>query len=205
MRLTKNDKEFIKFVKSECKRLGVKTHIKDVKYVKLSPTIKCSGYFDDADTKYGAILACSMGKPDGLEILVHEYCHLTQWQDGLPLWKKAGRALPVIDEWLAGKYKRPETLNRAFEIAIQLERDNEMRSVRMINEWGLNIDIENYIKKANSYLMFYNWLRKTRKWCNPNNTPYSNKRIVAAMPANFKLDYSKLPKKFETIYREENI
>jgi hypothetical protein len=146
-----------------------------------------------------------MGKPDGLEILVHEYCHLTQWQDGFHLWKKANRALPVIDEWLEGKYKRPQTLNKAFEIAIGLERDNEMRSVRMINEWGLSIDTDKYIKRANAYLMFYNWLKQTRKWSNPNNTPYGNKRIVAAMPTNFKLDYSKLPKRFEKLYREENI
>jgi len=200
-RLTKNDKAFIQFVKDECKRLGIKTHIKDVKYVKLSGNIKCSGYFDDEE----AILACSMGKPDGLEILVHEYCHLTQWQDGLDLWKKAGRALPVIDEWLEGKYKRPETLKRAFDIAIRLERDNEMRSVRMINEWGLNIDTDNYIKKANSYLMFYNWMKQTRRWCKPNNMPYHNKRVVAVMPTNFKMDYSKLPKRFETIYRQEDI
>jgi hypothetical protein len=136
---------------------------------------------------------------------VHEYCHLTQWQDGYELWKKAARALPVIDEWLEGKYKRPQTLDNAFKIAIELERNNEMRSVRMINEWGLSIDTNAYIKKANSYLMFYNWLRKTRKWCKPNNLPYTNKRLIAVMPTNFKLDYSKLPKKFETIYREENI
>jgi len=123
----------------------------------------------------------------------------------LDLWKKAGRALPVIDEWLEGKYKRPETLKRAFDIAIRLERDNEMRSVRMINEWGLSIDTYNYIKKANSYLMFYNWMKQTRKWSKPTNQPYHNKRIVAAMPTNFKLDYSKLPKRFETIYKEENI
>ena len=204
-RYTKNDKAFIQFVKDECKRLGVKTHIKDVKYVKLSPTIKCSGYFDEADPDKGAILAASMGKPDGLEILVHEYCHLTQWQDEFPLWKQAAKALPIIDEWLAGKYKRPETLKKAFEIAISLERDNEMRSVRMINEWGLSIDVDKYIKKANSYLMFYNWMKQTRRWSKPNNQPYHNKRIVEAMPTNFKLNYNKLPKKFEILYKEENI
>ena len=201
MRLTKNDKAFIQFVKNECKRLGIRTHIKDVKYVKLSPKIRCGGYFCDEE----GILACSMGANDGLEILVHEYAHLTQWQDGYKLWKKAGRALPVIDEWLEGKYKRPQTLQRAFEIAIELERNNEMRSVRLINEWGLSIDVDKYIKKANSYLMFYNWMKQTRRWCKPNNMPYHNKRIVAAMPTNFKLDYSKLPKQFETIYKKENI
>ena len=60
MRLTKKDKQFVQFVKDECKRLGIKTHIKDVKYVKLSGNIRCSGYFDDVD----AILACSMGAKD---------------------------------------------------------------------------------------------------------------------------------------------
>jgi hypothetical protein len=75
----------------------------------------------------------------------------------------------------------------------------------MINEWGLSIDTDKYIKRANAYLMFYNWLKQSRKWSKPGNQPYNNKRLVAAMPANFKMDYSKLPKKFERIYREENI
>jgi len=51
MRLSKNDKLFIQHVKDECKRLGVKTHIKDVKYVKLSPSIRCSGYLMMVRTK----------------------------------------------------------------------------------------------------------------------------------------------------------
>jgi len=201
---TKNDLAFIQHVKDECKRLGVRNHIKDVKYVKLSPTIRCSGYFDDTDES-GPILACSMGKPDGLEILVHEYCHLTQWQDGFHLWKIAGRAIPVIDEWLEGKYKRPQTLKRAFEISIGLELDNEKRSVKMIKDWGLSIDVERYTKRANAYLQFYNWMKQTRKWSKPNNTPYGNKRIVEAMPSNFKMNYDKLPKRLEKLYKEENI
>lgn len=205
MKLSKNDKAFIQFVKDECKRLGVKQNIRNVKYLKISPKIKCSGYFDEADEKYGPVIGVAMNQHDALEVLVHEYCHLTQWQDRHPLWLKVNRALPVIDEWLEGKYTRPLVLDRAFEIAIGLELDNEKRSVRTINEWGLSIDTDTYIKKANSYIMFYNWMRKTRKWCNPKNLPYHNKKLVAAMPHNFKLDYSKLPKKFELIYKEENI
>ena len=203
MRLTKNDKEFIKFVKSECKRLGVKTHIKDVKYVKLSPTIKCSGYFDDADTKYGAILACSMGKPDGLEILVHEYCHLTQWQDNIKIWKEYNKKGFKVDEWLEGTNIR--NIKKYIQLAIDLELDNERRTVKMIKKWGLSIDTKKYTKGANAYLQFYNWMLQTRKWSKPNNTPYSNKRIVAAMPDSFRMDYNKLPKRLEKLYKEENI
>jgi hypothetical protein len=48
-------------------------------------------------------------------------------------------------------------------------------------------------------------MKQTRKWSKPNNTPYSNKRIVAAMPANFRMNYTKLPKRLEKLYKEENI
>jgi len=75
----------------------------------------------------------------------------------------------------------------------------------MIKKWGLSIDTTDYVKRANAYLQFYNWLRKTRKWSKPGNQPYNNKRLVEAMPETFRMNYSKLPKKFETIYREENI
>lgn len=201
MKLSKNDLAFIQHVKDECKRLGVRQHIKNVQYVKLSPSIRCSGYFDDVDN----ILAASMGKEDGLSILVHEYCHLTQWQDGFHLWKKAGRAIPVIDEWLEGKYKRPDVLDRAFEVSIGLELDNEKRSVKMIKKWGLSIDTTDYVKKANAYIQFYNYLRKSRRWSKPGNQPYNNKRLVEAMPASFRMNYNKLSKKLETIFIEENI
>jgi hypothetical protein len=75
----------------------------------------------------------------------------------------------------------------------------------MIKDWGLSIDVERYTKRANAYLQFYNWMKQTRKWSKPNNTPYSNKRIVAAMPANFRMNYDKLPKRLEKLYKEENI
>ena len=200
-RYTKNDLAFIQFVKDECKRLGVRQHIKDVQYVKLSPSIRCSGYFDDVDN----ILAASMGKEDGLSILVHEYCHLTQWVDGFHLWKKAGRAIPVIDEWLEGKYKRPETLNRAFEISIGLELDNEKRSVALMRKWNLDVDIGLYIQKANAYIQFYNYLGKTRRWSNPVNAPYGNETIRNAMPADFSMNYKKMGKRLEKLFENENI
>ena len=204
MRLSKNDKAFIQHVKDECKRLGVKTHIKDVKYVKLSPSIRCSGYFDDGENEgVRPVLACSMGKPDGLQILVHEYCHLTQWQDDIKLWKEYNNKGFKVDEWLEGKNIR--NIRKYIQLAIDLELDNERRSVKMMKKWGLSIDTKKYTKGANAYLQFYNWMLQTRKWSKPTNTPYTNKRIVAAMPDSFRMDYTKLPKRLEKLYKEENI
>ena len=43
--MNKKTKDFIKYVKSECKKYGVKCDLRNTKYVKLSGNIKCSGYF----------------------------------------------------------------------------------------------------------------------------------------------------------------
>jgi hypothetical protein len=48
-------------------------------------------------------------------------------------------------------------------------------------------------------------MRKTRKWSSPNNLPYRNKTIVAAMPTTFRGKYDKLPKRFEKLFKQENI
>ena len=92
-----------------------------------------------------------------------------------------------------------------MQIAIDLELDNERRSVKMMRKWGLSIDTKKYTKAANAYLQFYNWMLQSRKWSKPTNTPYTNKRIVAAMPDSFRMDYTKLPKRLEKLYKEENI
>jgi hypothetical protein len=198
--MNKKDREFIEMVKSECKRLGVKCNIKDVKYLKLTPKIRCSGYFDDTAAP---ILAAAMNQDNAMEILVHEYCHMTQWNEGISLWKEASVALTKIDEWLGGKNVRG--LDKAFQLAIELELDNEKRSVKTIKKFGLSINTDLYTKKANTYLQFYNWMKISRKWSNPSNQPYKNKRLIEAMPANFKMNYDKLSPKIEKIFREENI
>ena len=198
--MNKKDRDFIEMVKSECKRLGVKCKIKDVKYLKLSPKIRCSGYFDDEKSP---VLAAAMNQKDAMEILVHEYCHMTQWSEGISLWKEASVSIAKIDEWLGGKSVRG--LEKAFQQAIELELDNEKRSVKAIKKFGLSVDTDLYTKTANTYLQFYNWMKISRKWSNPNNQPYKNKRLIEAMPSHFRMDYSKLSPKIEKIFREENI
>ena len=73
---------FIKWVKKQCKENGIKCDLRNVKYLKLSGNIRCSGYFDEESKQ----LVVAMNRPDWLGILVHEYCHLTQWTDGVKVW-----------------------------------------------------------------------------------------------------------------------
>lgn len=196
------EQAFVKWIKKECKKYKVKCSLRNTSYLVVSNNIRCSGYFSDEDEK-APVLAVAMKNPQWLEILVHEYCHLTQWIDGIDLWKKADKSLVLVDEWLSGKTVC--NINYHLSVARDLELDNEKRSVALIKKWDLNIDVENYIKKANAYIQFYNYLKKTRRWSKPNNQPYKNEEIVNIMSTKFNMNYKKMSKRVEKVFINENI
>lgn len=190
-------KYFIAFVKAECRKEGVKCDLRNTTYVKISNSIKASGYFDDTVPT----LVCSMNRKDSIEILVHEYCHLTQWRENIPLWKAATPSIPAIDEWLSGK--EVKGIEKHIANARDLELDNEKRSVKIIKEFELPVNIENYTRKANSYVHFYNYMLISRRWCTPAVSPYTNKALIEAMSPKFNMNYKKLSKKLEKIFISE--
>lgn len=191
----------MELVKSECKKYKVSCKLKDVKYLKPTPSIRCTGYFDDENRT----LQVAMKQRDSFEVLVHEYCHLTQWIDKVPVYTKANKYLLAVDKWIEGTDLQDSVIDAAIQGCVDLELDNEKRSLKLIDVYGLSIDKELYVKKANAYLYFYHWMRKTRKWSAPKNLPFRNKRIIDAMPTTFKGKYDKLPKKFEKLFSQESI
>ena len=190
-------KYFIAFVKAECRKEGVKCDLRNTSYVKISNSIKASGYFDENVPT----LVCSMGRKDSIEILVHEYCHLTQWRERIPLWVEAEISMNLIDEWLSGK--EVKNIKKHIEISRDLELDNEKRAVNTIKEFNLPINLDNYIRKANSYVHFYNYMLISRRWATPTKSPYTNKRLLESMSTKFNMNYKKLPKRIEKIFIEE--
>jgi hypothetical protein len=105
--------------------------------------------------------------------------------------------------WLMGE-DVPD-IKKHLAVSRDLELDNEKRAVKIIKKFGLDVDIEKYIKKANCYIHFYNRMLATRRWCKPDNSPYDNKRLIKMMPSNFRMNYQKLPKKIEQVFIEEQI
>ena len=195
----KQSRHFLHYVKGKCKKHGIKLVLRKVRYLKLEGGIRCSGYFDDVD----GVIAVAAKSPIALEILVHEFGHLTQFLDNCKYWKNLGDSLEKMTDWLLGK--EVEDYDQHINVARDLELDNEKRSVRIIKDFGLNIDINMYIKRANSYVYFYNWMKQTRRWSSPTNSPYKNQRIIEAMPSTFQKSYKTIPKKLMQIYKEENI
>lgn len=201
--MTKNDLKFIEYVKAQCALHGIKCDLRNTKSVKLSGNIRCSGWFDSD----GKELVVSMGREDGLHILVHEYGHLTQWLDSLDnkheLWDLSTDSLGKVDAWLGGK--RVHHIARHLGVARDLELDNEKRSVKLIKKWNLSIDTKEYIKRANAYVQFYNWMYFTRRWCKSTNRPYDNVTVVEAMPTTFRMNYSEMSPKVYNAFLTANI
>ena len=197
--MNKNTKAFVEYVKQQCKENGVICDLRDTSHVIVAKGIKVSGYFDDSVPT----LVCSMKRKDSYEILAHEFAHFTQWMDQCYEWASLGDSVSKVDDWLQGK--KVKNIKRCLAKVRDLELDNEKRTVKLIKKFNLPVDIQKYKKKANAYVMFYNHLYRTRRWCKPGNSPYSNRRVMEVMPYKFNMNYSKIPKKLEKIFIEEGI
>jgi hypothetical protein len=197
----KTKEEFFKFLRKECKTHGVELSLRKTGYVKLSG-FKCGGYFD-CDSTPKPKLVCAMNKSSSISTLVHEYCHMTQWLDKIPLWGMAGISNYIMGEWLNGV----EYSDIANHIAIvrNLELDNEIRASEMIEDYDLGVTKSEYIKTANAYIVYYNYLLISRKWSKPQNSPYCNKKIVAAMSDKFDMNYQSLDRDLYDLFKSENI
>jgi len=199
--MDKNTQAFIDHVQSECKKHGVKFKPYKRGYIKLMDGVKCGGFFDD--NAKSPILAFAQGREDFLGLMVHEYCHMTQWLDQIPLWTESGKASSIMWDWLAGKDH--EDINWAIGVARDLELDNEKRTTEMIIKWNLPIDPKEYVRKSNAYVLFYNYIKTSRKWSEPGNAPYTNKNIVDAMSDKFDMDYENLSPELLELYKREKI
>lgn len=196
-KFTKNDIMFIAYVMLECEKLGVKVNLRPCRYVKMTKSVRCSGYFDSENKQ----LVVAMNRPGALGILVHEYCHVTQWVDDIDLWHNASST--KFDEWLGGK--RIHNVHKYIGYTRDLELDNEKRVVRMIRKWKLSVDVDKYIKGANAYIHFYNWMGYTRRWSKPTNSPYTNKHILSSMSTRFNMQYEHMSEKVYNAFLEADI
>lgn len=167
-----NVQKLVAKVATDCQMHGIGFHLVPNKFVD-TDGIKCSGYFDDADLKVAA------SKPDWVDVLVHESCHMDQFLEKHPLWEKADAGITTIEKWCSGKHYSEERLIQSFKDTIELEWDCEKRSVRKLKKFKLNVNISRYCQQVNSYLFSYWATMRDRKWY---PFPYNNPKIVRRMP-----------------------
>ena len=135
-----------------------------------------------------------------LEVLAHEYCHLTQWVEQCKAWKDLERtnSLGKVWAWIAGEDVRNIGLH--LNRAAMVELDNEKRTVKVIKKFNLPVNVDTYIQKSNAYVLFYQHMKYTRKWCGPKNSPYKVPEIFENMSTKFNMKYNGMSKRVKAIY-----
>lgn len=161
-----------------------------------------SGCFD-SDNK---TLIYAKDREDWLEILVHEYCHFMQWKENCPEWingfVKKYDCETIIDMWLNNIIElTEEQLAHYIEATRNVELDCEKRAAKMIVDFCLPIDLSIYTKRANSYILFYEVVKRCRKWNRKGFPPYSCDEIIKRMPGHFSMNYKNVSNELMEIYK----
>lgn len=184
MLLRMTDAEFYDRVRLKCVAAGVRFVRSETETVSYSDSMKVAGYFDDGEWRGGPPeLAFAAGRPDSLEILLHESCHMDQFLEDDPLWDACADSSAVLDEWLGGEDHDRPTVVAAVSHLVAIELDCERRSIAKAGQMGLGIDLGRYVKKANGYLYFYAWVRDRRTWCAPGYAPYQIDGVLELCPS----------------------
>jgi hypothetical protein len=163
-----------------------------------------SGYFD-GDSK-SLEVAIKRPQKQWVSIFVHEYSHYTQWKEQCKIWVECDKMWDEVNlwEWLDEEVDYTKSQLRRMKISTQkLEQDCDKRAVKLIDQYNLPIDKEEYIQASNAYILFYNIVVEKRKWY--SSSPYSDKRIHQMMPTEFipRKEYEKVPPKFKKLIVNE--
>lgn len=160
MNAARTEQEVAAEIVARAWRLGCTVLISPTSFV-MADGQKVGGYFDDA-AEVPTLLVAQYRK-DGrwLEILAHEYCHVTQWFEQCDAWRAASD-IPNFFEWIAGEPMRNvrDTIRRTQ----LMEADNERRTLRLLQEIGAPFDAKRYARSANAYIHFHNVVADKRKW-----------------------------------------
>lgn len=180
--------EIKKFIKNECKKNGVRFYHGRGKTV-IFPTenIRSNGFFSEEWGDIPPTLAIASNE-HALATMVHEYCHMLQYLEAHPVWTALeGRG--QMWSWLNGEDFPDEVIDESVESYMNVELDCEIRSVEFHRMWNTGINLEEYIQRANSYILFYKFLREERSWYKPQREPYTLHAVWSQMPKTFDFDH----------------
>jgi hypothetical protein len=188
---------FLEEVKKECNDHNVELILENSEFVIVN-NLTCSGYFYAGTEDYKGELVVATKEVCWEEVLVHEYCHLKQWAENYISWELVEKSGNKLEDWLSGK--KVKNIHKYINIIRNVELDADKRAVEIIKKYKLDIDIASYIKYSNYCAYFYNYMKKSRKWMDPNEPIEKQTLIESIMPTHFENDYTKIPLEIEKIF-----
>jgi len=153
---------------------------------------RASGYFDED----GKQIRVARNNKLWFEVFIHEYCHFRQWIEKSPVYRKTDNSTTIIDNWFNGKTYKNRIIDKAFESVREMERDCEMRSIKLIKKYNLPVNVDRYIRAANCYIYAHFFMREYRKFWPFEADMMQATSILSEMPSSFRAQaHRKIPRK----------
>lgn len=150
----KNFHKFEEYAREYCQKHGKTITLVPRKTVAQEEfkDFKCSGFCD------GDEMVLATKNPNFYTIFVHEFAHLTQAVERIPMWYESGDIWSALQK---GKVSLRQWED--FVKVIAVERDCESRALKLIKKFNIT-DPEIYAQNANIYLYYYQYVFLTNLW-----------------------------------------
>lgn len=197
--------QMIEDIKKTAEEHNVKLLLPETGSVPYITGVEVSGYFiDNGDPT----LACGIGGDIKIwgTVLAHESSHMDQWIENCKEWTdnywKGRECVDWLDEWCQGKVELTnEQVDDIIDRAIGVELDCEKRTIQKEIKYKLPVVIEEEIQKSISYILFYRFVKESKKWNIGGKAPYLIKEVWSLMPKSFEdLDFKTVPDNIKEAY-----
>ena len=202
--MNKNDREYIALTIEKAVKNNISVALVSENYVIAEgETIPSAGFFDPIKRQ---LVCATKGKFEGwFGVFIHESCHMDQFIENAKPWAdlKLGKsfkeedACDIFFQWLEGIPTCNKLVRQSCKKTLLMELDCEKRTAEKIKKHNLSINLERYIKSANVYILFYNFIKKHRIWHPRGRSPSKYQSLKNLVSSSFDENYNVLPKKFE--------
>lgn len=161
------------------------------------------GFFTQNPLTFG--LAIGSHIDEWMKVCVHESCHMDQYLEKSSYWTTAHvlniEAMDIVTLWVDRQIELNNSQLNFFITKIkEMEWDCERRTVEKFKKYNIDVNIEEYIQRANSYLFTYNFVEQCRAWNKDEYVPYHIPELWKLMPKTFDVDYTVTPVEYIEAY-----
>jgi len=117
-----------------------------------------NGYFSADPEPHIKVALKNRPWPKAIELIIHEFCHYWQWQDGF-LGRKDDEGNLIYSRILDGEHVSPTDREKASQLVRISEYDCEMRTEKLFEKWKLEeiFPPEEHKKSAATYNRHIVW------------------------------------------------
>lgn len=137
-----------------------------------------------------------------LETLAHEFSHLlilkqTSRRENNIQYKSSD----MMFSWLSKERELTlSEINFYIDVVKLMELECERKTIELIKQFDLPIDIPTYIKNANAYIFYHDIIKSKRVWCTIPLSEMTN--VINLMSDNFDMDYTTHNIKIQEAFEE---